>query len=86
MRSARRSALISPSTPEPGTGPLDTPRGAMVLNARTSVPGGPPDRLRMTAVTDGADRACRIAVVAHIGRTPSGVAPGSAASTRGGER
>lgn len=56
----------------------------MVLNARTSVPGGPPDRLR--AVADGADRARRIAVVARIGRIPSGSAPGSAASTRGGER
>ncbi len=58
----------------------------MVLNARTSVPGGPPDRLRMTAVADGTDRVRRIAVVARIGRAPSGSAPGSAASTRGGER
>ena len=61
----------------------------MVLNARTSVPGGPPDRLRtaaVAAVADGADRARRIAVVARIGRIPSGSAPGSAASTRGGER
>ena len=58
----------------------------MVLNARTSVPGGPPDRLRTAAVADGADRVRRIAVVARIGRIPSGSAPGSAASTRGGER
>lgn len=61
----------------------------MVLNACTSVPGGPPDRLRMTAVAavaDGADRVRRIAVVARIGRAPSGSAPGSAASTRDGER
>ena len=50
----------------------------MVLNARTSVPGGPPDRLRTAAVADGADRARRIAVVARIGRIPSGSAPGSA--------
>ena len=40
----------------------------------------------MTAVADGADRVRRIAVVARIGRIPSGFAPGSAASTRGGER
>lgn len=58
----------------------------MVLNARASVPGGPPDRLRTAAVVDGADRARRIAVVARIGRIPSGSAPGSAAPTRGGER